>query len=58
MFECEKQIVVLFSQAVQGASFDLDKEDRWELKEGEKLGYTVKSPYLRLSSGRCLKFFG
>ena len=28
--------------------FDLDKEDRWEWKEGEKLGYTVKSAYLRL----------
>jgi len=27
LFEWEKQIVVLFSQAVQGASFDLDKED-------------------------------
>jgi len=48
LFVWEKQIVVHFSQAVQGASFDLDKEDRWEWKEGEKLGYTVKSANLRL----------
>ena len=29
-------------------NFDLDKEDRWVLKEGEEFGYTVKSAYLRL----------
>jgi len=52
LFEWEKQIVVLFSQAVQGASFDLDKEDRWEWKEGEKLGYTVKSAYLPSKGGQ------
>jgi len=40
--------MVLFSHAVQGVSFDLDKEDRWDWKEGEKLGYTVESAYLRL----------
>ena len=48
LFEWEKQIVVLFCQAVQCASFDLDKEDRWKWKEGEKFGYTVKSTYLCL----------
>ncbi|XP_068466471.1 uncharacterized protein [Phaseolus vulgaris] len=52
LFEWEKQIVVLFSQAVQGASFDLDKEDRWEWKEGEKLGYMVKSAYLPSKGGK------
>jgi len=56
--------MVIFSHVIQGASFDLDKEDRWEWKEGEKLGYTIKSTYLRLRGTkmerkrRCLKSFG
>jgi len=29
-------------------NFDLDKEDRWVWKDGEELGYTAKSAYLRL----------
>ena len=48
LFEWEKQIAKRLFQEVQGVNFDLDKEDRWVWKEGEELGYTVKSPYLRL----------
>jgi len=45
LFEWEKQLAGLLSQEVQVESLDLEKEDRWVWKEGEVLGYTVKSAY-------------
>ena len=38
----------LLSQEVQGVSLNLEKEDNWEWKEGEEVGYSVKTGYLRL----------
>jgi len=47
-FEWEKNLVCLLLQKVQGVSVNLEKQDRWVWKEGEKSGYMVKSGYLCL----------
>ena len=48
LFEWEKNLECLLSQEVHGVSLNLEKEDRWEWKEGEEVGYSVKTRYLRL----------